>query len=224
MKKLLYAFILLGGCLISCSDDENPQPTPAVSYMNMKTGSTWNYEATNNQPPASTTSYTVTSTDRDSTINGNNFHVFTNSATAASSYYRVNGADYFTFQALPAELGGSMVENLYLKAGANVNATWAQTYNITYSGFPFAVTLTNTIAEKGISRNINGTNFTDVIHVTTSISIAAVPDSALTTSIHYYYAPNYGMIENSSVINFDYPGFTGSSDVTTKLQSATLVP
>ena len=87
-----------------------------------------------------------------------------------------------------------MVETLYLKASAAVNTSWVQNYNITYSGLPLALTLTNKIVEKDISRTVNAKNYANVIHVSTSISIAGVPASSLTIDIQYYYAPGYGMI------------------------------
>lgn len=224
MKRMLFLAIIPSLCFFSCSKNDNPDPAPLVAYMNMKTGSVWNYQTTNNEPPPSTSSYSVISTNKDTTINNNSFHVYSNASTGASSYFRISASDYFTFQALPAELGGTMVENLYLKASAAVNTSWVQNYNITYSGLPLALTLTNKIVEKDISRTVNAKNYANVIHVSTSISIAGVPASSLTTDIQYYYAPGYGMIENTSDIHLNYIGIVGNSNVSTTLQSAILAP
>jgi len=188
----------------------------------MKAGSTWNYEVTNNTPPPSTSSYTLTSTNRDSSIGGKQYHVYLNSANGASEYYFVSGSDYYTYQSLPAAFGGSKVENLYLKAGATVNTTWAQTYNITYNSIPLAITVTNKIEAKGQSRTVSGNAYNNVIQVSTVITVAGVSATQLTSDIDYYYAPNYGMIENYSKIDINYFGIVNNSDFTTRLKTAVL--
>ncbi|MEO6404759.1 MAG: hypothetical protein ABIY51_16400 [Ferruginibacter sp.] len=186
-------------------------------------GSTWNYQQVNNTPPTGTSLYTVTSTSRDSTINSKTYHVFTNSNTGASEYYNNTGADYYTFQKLPDALGGEKVENLYLKDNAALNTTWIQTYNISFSGLPLAVTTTNKIKETGITKTVNGINYTGVIHVETSISVAGIPASALTTDIQSYYAPRKGLIQNSNIVHLNYLGVVNDSNVQTNLMSATIL-
>jgi len=220
MKKTHLFAIILCFFAASCDKGNDPAPTPNPSdnFMNMKAGSTWNYEVTNNTPPPSTSSYTLTSTNRDSSIGGKLYHVYSNSANGASEYYFVSGSDYYTYQSLPAAFGGSKVENLYLKAGATVNTTWAQTYNITYNSIPLAITVTNKIDEKGISKLVNGITYNNVIHVSTDITIVGITTAQFSTDIDYYYAPNYGMIESSSKIT----STLGNSDFTTRLKTAVL--
>lgn len=217
-----FAFLLLL-FIISCGKSDNPSPATTENYMNMKTGSVWNYEVINNVPPASTSNYTLTSTNRDSTVDAKIYHVFTNSSNGASEYYRVSGTDYSTFQNLPAALGGTKVDNLYLKAGAAVGTTWAQSYNITYNSLPLTVTLTNKILETGISKTVNTITYNNVIHVSTGVSVAGIPSSALTSDINYYYAPNYGMIENTTILNINYFGIVSNTNTTSRLKTATLV-
>ncbi|HSN62491.1 MAG TPA: hypothetical protein VLR49_16255, partial [Ferruginibacter sp.] len=216
MKKThLFAIIL---CFLAASCDKGNDPTPTIptdNFMNMKSGSTWNYEVTNNTPPPSTSSYMLTSTNRDSTIGAKQYHIYLNSGTGASEYYFASGTDYYTYQSLPAALGGTKVENLYLKAGAAINTTWAQTYNITYNSIPLAVTVTNKIEAKGLSRTVSGNAYNNVIHVSTVITVAGVSPTQLTTDIDYYFAPNYGMIENNSKIDINYFGIVNNSDFTT---------
>ncbi len=224
MKKIHLVAIILCFFVASCdkSNDPAPTPNPTDNFMNMKAGSTWNYEVTNNTPPTNTSPYTLTSTNRDTTIAGKQYHVYTNSNNGASEYYYVSGTDYYTYQSLPAALGGSKVENLYLKAGAPVNSNWSQTYNISFNSLPLAVTVVNKIEEKGISRTVNGISYNNVIHVSTSLSVAGVPPASLITDIDYYYAPNYGMIENTSKININYLTIINNSDFTTRLKTAVL--
>ena len=76
--------------------------------------------------------------------------------------------------------------------------------------------------EKGISRTVNSTSYSDVIHVSTTISSALIPAASLTTVINSYYAPKYGLIENSSVVHLDFAGIVQDVDTETKLVNATL--
>ena len=224
VKSLILAFIA-GLFLTSCGKNDSNGTTPSLteSYLNIKAGSKWNYELTNNSAPATTILYTLTSTARDSSILGNTYHVFVNSRTAASEYNRVSGSDYYSFQSLPAELGGAKVENLYLKAGAAVNTSWSQNYNITFNSIPLMVTVTNKIEAKSLSRTVNATTYNNVIHVSTAIAVAGIPPAGLVTDIDYYYAPNHGLIENTSKINLNYLTIVNSSDVATRLKTAVLL-
>ncbi len=224
MKKAPFFAILFCIGILSCSKNETPTPpTAALVYMNSKPGSLWNYEVVNNTPPPSTSLYGLTSTSKDTAIGSKSYHVYTNTATRGSEYYHISGSDYYSFQSLPAALGGSKVENLYLKAGATVGSTWSQPYNISFNSVPLTVTVVNKIEGKGISRTVNGVSYNNVIHVSTSISVAGVPPTALVTDIDYYYAPNFGLIENSSKINFSYVGIVNNSDFATRLKTATLL-
>jgi hypothetical protein len=225
MKKTHFAalFVLITVFSACQGDDPPTPPTTSASYMNVKAGSTWNYEQINNTPPIATTQYTLTSTNRDSTVDGESFHVFTNSSTSASEYYRISGSDYYTYQSLPAAVGGAKVKNLYLKAGAAIGTSWPQTYNITFSGLPVSVTVTHRIEERGLTKTVNSITYTDVIHVKTDIAVGGVPASALTSDIHTYYAPNAGIIENTNKINLNYFGIISNTDITTRLKTAVLL-
>jgi hypothetical protein len=126
---------------------------------------------------------------------------------------------------LPAGLGTAVFERLYLKDNVNAGATWTQNLSVTVPGspIPIPITVTYTIAEKGISRTVGSNNYTNVIHVTTSISSALIPSASLTTTIDGYYAEKYGLIENSTVIHLDYLGITEDVNVKTTLVSATIL-
>ena len=91
-------------------------------------------------------------------------------------------------------------------------------------GVPMAilVNLTNKIVETGISRMVNGTNYTGVIHVSTTISSTSIPAANLTSSIDGYYAPNYGLIENSTLVNLNYLGLAEYVNIKTQLTSSVL--
>jgi hypothetical protein len=225
MKKTLYFCLLLSLFAASCGKDSDPEPDPnGGSYMNAKAGSTWNYEVINNVPPASTQNYTLTSSNRDSSINGRNYHVYSNNRTGGSEYYFVSGSDHYTFGSLPATVGTNInVENIYLKSGADVGTTWAQSYNVPVPGFPFPinVTVTHKIEEKGITKVINNITYNNVIHVSTLVTAAGIPPSALTTDIDMFYAPNVGVIERNVIITST---LAGNSNSTTRLKTSALVP
>ncbi len=176
--------------------------------MTLAAGNTWTYEITNNITSATTTNI-VSSTNRDSTIFGKVYHVFTNSNGAANDYYNITpvpvstGNDYYTFKNLSAALPNTTVETVYLKDNAALGFSWSITVNVAlFSGVPTTVpvTITNTIAAKGISRTVNGKVYTDVIHITTSIASTGLPLGAIVTDIQSYYAPKYGLIENKNKI------------------------
>jgi hypothetical protein len=226
MKKLLFPALFFALFAVSCEDDYVPTPpATADNYMSLTAGSTWNYELINNStPPATTTNYTITSTNRDSTVGAKNYHVFTNSSGTANEYYNISGDEYFNFRKLPSILGVTSVENLYLKDNVAVGQNWVQTYPITLNGTPMTITVTHTIAEKGMSKTVVGTTYTDVIKVTTALSATiggvAVPGTALTTDIQNFYAPKVGLINTINKIDLNYFGIVDHTDQVINLKSS----
>ncbi|MEP6927497.1 MAG: hypothetical protein ABI834_07665 [Ginsengibacter sp.] len=223
IKALLFsAFILF---IISCKKSENTTISKQDKYLTTSAGSTWNYHETNSSGPAPVnTDYTLTSTSRDTSINNKSYHIFTNS-TGSTRYLSISGNDYYQFDSLPSALGTAALEILYLKDNISIGGTWSQNTSVTLPGVPFPVpiTLSYNIAEKGISRSVNGNNYTGVIHVTTSISSSLIPAASLTTNINSYYAEKYGLIESSNIIQLNYLGFVQNVSVETKLVSANLL-
>ncbi len=223
MKPIFFGLIIAVLLFSSCSkDNSNPTPPPPPdNYVNTAAGSTWNYKIVDNTPGTATQDYTVTSTSRDSTINTKSYHVYT--STAGRNEYRfLSGQDYFEFDSLPANLGVA-IERLYLKAGTPMGTTWEQTFSVPVPGTPLSipVKVSNEIKDIGMSRTVGSTNYSDVIHVSTSLSSASIP-SGLTSSIDSYYAPKYGLIENTSVIHLNYAGIVQDVDTHLTLTSATL--
>lgn len=216
------ALILFAATLIftACNkNDSNPDSTSA-SYVNTNAGSTWTYHEDNSSGVTPTSSdYTVTSTSQDSTINGRKYHVY-NYSYGGSQYLAASGHDYYQYDSIPVS-GGINVERLYLKDDAAQGATWSQNFDLTISNIPITLKATNKITEKGISRTVNGQNYSNVTHVSTALSSALIT-SGLTSSIDSYYAPKYGMIENTTVIHLDFLGLTENVDVSTKLISSDL--
>jgi len=225
MKKILLAFLAISIAIISCKKDKST-PTSATTdnYMPVTANSTWQYKTVNNlMVNNDSLMYTVTSTNRDSSINSKIYHVLT-TTNGPNQYRNITGNDYYTFQALPQALGGSAVETIYLKDNVAANGSWNQLYNITASGLPVTINLTNTIAEKGIGRTVNGIAYTDVIHVTTTLSVSLLgsplPGGAVITDIQSYYAKKVGMIESKNKISINFSGITNDIDQLTTLKKA----
>ena len=223
MKKIIFGILAIAVTMVSCKKDNAAPAADVVKYMSYTANSTWNYEAVNSLTGI-TTKYTLTSTSRDSTANGKAYHVFTNSSGSANEYYAISGNDYYNFQNLPATIGGKAVENIYLKDNVAANGTWTQSYTVTASGVPLTIAVVNTITEKGISKTVNSIAYTDVIHVTTTLSVSAfgipLPAGAVTTDVQAYYAKKYGMIQSKNKVGINYSGIVSNTDDETTLKSA----
>lgn len=224
MKYTIFSLFLLAILGTSCNKEENPTPVASDNYMSNTATNSWSYELIDNIA-TSTTLYTVTSTSKDSVINSKTYHVFTNS-TNSNEYYNISGNDYFQFRSLPATFGGSNVEINYLKDNGNVGTSWNQVFTATISGFLTNVTLTNTIAEKGGSKVVNGNTYNNVIKVTSTFAVTIsgipLPAAALTTDIQNYYAPKYGLIQSINKININFSGIDDRTDQQINLKSASL--
>ena len=216
---------LLFGVILAFSACQKNNTAASVStdvYINTSAGSSWSYlqtDLTNTNAPSN---YTVTSTANDTTINSRKYHVFSYSY-GGSEYLGVSGNDYYQYDSIPIS-GGINIERLYLKDNASTGAAWDQNFSLTIPGIPVAVPLTvsNKIVEKGIDRTENGKAYSNVIHVSTTLSSALIPSSSLISSIDSYYAPKYGLIENTTVIQLNYLGLAENINVKTQLMSSSL--
>lgn len=230
MKKILYGcFLLLVFTSISCKKDKGNAPSND-KFMSLTAGSTWQYKLTNNPSTTPTVSnYTLTATSIDSMANGKTYRVFSNSS-GGNEYYNITGDDYYTFRNLPAALNIAPVELIYLKSNASVNDTWFKDVPVTVDiGLPIPVTitikLTQKIAQKGITRVVNGITYNNVIDVQTDLTASGIPVAyTLTSNIHYYYAPKVGQIESYTKIDFSTTGFPPVNfEEKRELQSSTIL-
>lgn len=220
--SLLLAIVLITfSCKKNGGDPAPPsQPDP---YFNSAAGSFWDYHSVDNSGVTSPSDYTITSTSRDSSISSKSYHVYDNSL-GGSQYLNITGHDYYEFDSLPAGLGVGAIERLYLKDNAAAGTNWSQNISVTIPGSPLQVpfTITNSIMAKDITRTVGGKSYSNVIHVSTAIHSSLIPAASLMTNINSYYAPGYGLIENSSVVHLDYLGLMEDLDTQTTLVSATL--
>ena|SRR6185312_1515410 len=224
MKTKLIILFAVTLFFTACSKkDHSTTTTPTnSSYINTTAGSTWSYhEVDSSGATPDNSDYTVTSTSQDSTINGRKYHVY-NYSYGGNNYLALSGNDYYQYDSIPVS-GGVNVERLYLKDNLAAGATWTDDFNLTIPNIPFPVplTATNKIVEKGISRMVNGVNYSNVIHVSTSLSSALI-SSGFTSAIDSYYAPNYGLIESSTIISVNYPPLSENFNVHTTLTGASL--
>lgn len=223
MKQILFGALACTLLFTACkksNDDDNT--TPAEKFMSTSAGSSWNYAYVDNANAANNYNYTRTSTTTDTSINSKSYHKYSLS-TGGSEYYAISGSDYYNFGSLPAQLGGTNVENLYLKDNIGAGTSWSQVFNIEYLGVPLSITANNTIAEKGISWTVNGTTYTNVIKVVTTLTPPTIPGLTATTNLTYYYAPKVGLIENRIIANIDAFGTVTDVDTKTTLTSANIL-
>lgn len=223
MKKIL---ILIAGVafLYGCKkNDSGGGGSIAESYLNNTTGSTWSYHETNSSSGTPQNSdYSLTSTSKDTSINNKSYHIYTFSY-GGSRYLALNAHDYYQYDSIPGALG-QIFERLYLKDNISANANWSQQIAVTIPGLPVTipVDIMNTIVDKGLSKIVKGTTYNNVIHVSTTISSTAIPSASLTSDIHSYYAPGYGLISNTTIVHLDYAGVKQDVNIATTLNSASL--
>jgi len=223
MKTSLVFFALLF-IFSSCKKDNAPKDNPSnETYVNTNAGSTWTYRQTDMADNNSTSDYTITSTANDTTIDSRKYHVYTYSY-GGSKYLGIEGHDYYQYDSIPIT-GGVNIQRLYLKDNAAKDDTWKQDFNLQIQelqGATIQLTVQNKVVEKGITKTVNGKDYSNVYHVSTSLSSSAIPSTALASTIDSYYAPGYGLIENTTQVELNYLGFVKEVNFKTELTSADL--
>jgi hypothetical protein len=218
---LIATTLFFAACDKKDDSNSNPPGTPDT-YINTNSSSTWTYHEDNSSSGTTIGSdYTVTSTSRDTSIGSRKYHVYSFSY-GGSRYLNISWHDYYQFDSIPVG-NGITVERLYLKDDATVGTSWEQASDITVPGVPIPIPLkiTNNITEKGITRTVKGMEYKDVIHVSSSLSSPLIT-SGFTSTIDSYFAPKYGLIENSTKVDLDYMGIVQKVDLKTQLVSADL--
>jgi hypothetical protein len=222
--KTSLVFLALLFIFSSCKKDNAPKDNPSnETYVNTNAGSTWTYRQTDMADNNSTSDYTITSTANDTTIDSRKYHVYTYSY-GGSKYLGMEGHDYYQYDSIPIT-GGVNIQRLYLKDNAAKDDTWKQDFNLQIQelqGATIQLTVQNKVVEKGITKTINGKDYSNVYHVSTSLSSSAIPSTALASTIDSYYAPGYGLIENTTQVELNYLGFVKEVNFKTELTSADL--
>ena len=222
--KTFLVFLALLFIFSSCKKDNAPKDNPSnETYVNTNAGSTWTYRQTDMADNNSTSDYTITSTANDTTIDSRKYHVYTYSY-GGSRYLGMEGHDYYQYDSIPIT-GGVNIQRLYLKDNAAKDDTWKQDFNLQIQelqGATIQLTVQNKVVEKGITKTVNGKDYSNVYHVSTSLSSSAIPSTALASTIDSYYAPGYGLIENTTQVELNYLGFVKEVNFKTELTSADL--
>ena len=199
MKKFRFWLIIaLPLVAISCKKDEGTPAPATVTYLNIASGNVWNFELTKNVSTAPAVStYSLTSSTTDTTINARQYHIF-NRSTGDKEYFYITGNDYYEYLILPF-LDTIKTENLYLKSGANAGDNWTQNVApITYSGITANLSKSDTVIEKGLTKIVKGITYTDVVRVRGGLKILSISfpglSPTLTSVLDNYYAPKVGKI------------------------------
>lgn len=215
----LPALFLFSSCKKEKSSPKDPKEN--ANYINVVSGSSWVYHEINKSGDVPVQSdYTITSTNRDTTINNKSYHI-NSFSYGGSQYLNLSGKDYYEFGNVPGA-GTKSFERLYLKSGVSVGTTWSQTEILEVEGIQIPIKLTNTIVGISLVKEVEGKSYEKVIHIKSTITSDLIPAASLITDINSYYAPNYGLIENTSKLNLDYIGLVEKIDITTTLKSADL--
>lgn len=201
MKISLLSSFLLASLLFyftQCKkNDSSPAATATVNYSPLTVGSNWTY--TYSHDTSAATTYTVTVSDKDTAINGKTYKVLNGTNGMGNTYEAKEDSNYYRFSSFA---GIGSIEELYLKDNRPVNSPWTNNATFNYPGAPLPLTanLTYNITEKGISHDVNGKTYKDVIHVNVDVSVF----SASIGTADFYYANGIGLIDN--LIKLTPPG------------------
>jgi len=201
MKKIIISALFIASMATSCKKDDNG--TPGISkFITTTPGTSWNYQSTDNSTSTIST-YTRTSTSRDTTISSKLYHVFTNTDVngTTDAFYNNTGNDYYQFSTLAAGL--DPIDLHYLNDAAVAGTGWNQSFSVPVPNSPIpglmlTVRMNYSVVEKGTSLVVNGKTYNDVVKVKTDITIDPVFGLSVTTTsnIYNYYAPKYGLIKS----------------------------
>ena len=186
-------------------------------YINTATGSTWNYEVTESEAGDEPYSYeyTLTSTNRDTTIGGKKYHVYEDSFDE-ESYMFTNGKQYF-------QIGfeeDMSVEVLFLKTDVAENATWTQNINSDFEGIPIPAKIVHKLTGKNITHTVKGKEYKNVMRVLSTIDVSYGGIAEVHLSTENYYAPGIGQIQSDLELEGNLAGETIDASSQTLLVSS----
>lgn len=216
---LLAVALWLAGC-----KKNNGNGGVSISYQPLSAGSTWNYAVTGNAAG----NFTLTALDRDTSVGGNSYRVFSNSA-GPNEYYRKNGSDYFRFAQI-TELNNQAFELLYLKENLAVGQSWTEikSANIPVTGFgvlPVTAQFTFAVVARDFDTTISGVTYRKIIRLSAtpvfSATVGGAPTNIPSTAdIRYYYAANVGLVYAKNQLSVPLAGININTE--THLQSYTI--
>ncbi len=201
MKKIIISALFIASMASSCKKDD--VVTPGISkFITTSPGTTWDYQSTDNSTSTVST-YTRTSTSRDTTISNKSYHIFNNTDAngTTDAFYNNTGNDYYQFSTLAAGL--DPIDLHYLNDATVNGGSWNQSFSVPVPNSPIpglmlTIRINYSVVEKGTSLVVNGKTYTDVIKVKSDITIDPIFGLSVTTTsnIYNYYAPKYGLIKS----------------------------
>jgi len=221
MNKILLTGLIISVLFISCSKDDNGGGSgDSNQYMSLTAGNSWKYETIN---AGNTDTFDLTASSRDTFIQARSFRIFDNS-NGNNEYYSIVGPEYYTWTNFSDSPAISLT-NKYLVDNAPLGTEW-QAATTTFPidvGLPTGpltatVIINSKITAVDTTMTVNGRTYSNVIGVTSSLSITGLPISIpVTSDIRAYYAKKYGSIYQITQVSAQ-----GSSiaDVETRLLSA----
>jgi hypothetical protein len=191
LPTVLAALLFSTGCKKKSSDE-----TPAT-YMPNTANNSWSYNTKTNAPTASTGSYVLKATNKDTLIGSRTYRVYTNTG-GQNEYYAQSGTNYYQFaSAATTGLSTQSVETLYLK-DASVGSSWSESQTLTMSGVTATVPVNYQVIEKDISYTVNGKTYNNVTHVKATLGSISIPGFPLpltpTSDVNFYYSRGIGRI------------------------------
>lgn len=204
---------------VSCSkDDGGGGGSGTDQYMSLTAGNSWKYETTN---AGTTDTFDLVASSRDTFIQARSFRIFDNS-NGNNEYYSIVGPEYYTWTNFSDSPAISLT-NKYLVDNAPVGTEWqaaTTTFPIDLGlGTPLnaTVTINSRIAVRDTTMTVNGITYSNVIGVTSNLTITGLPIAIpVTSDIRAYFAKKYGSIYQKTLI--DAQG-SQIADVETRLLS-----
>jgi len=201
MKKIIISALFIASMATSCKKDD--AGTPAISkFITTTPGTSWTYQSTDNSTSTIST-YTRTSSSRDTTISNKVYHIFNNTDAngTTDAYYNNTGNDYYQFSTLAAGL--DPIDLHYLNDAAVAGTGWNQSVSVPVPNSPIpglmlTIRINYSVIEKGTSLVVNGKTYNNVVKVKSDITIDPITFVTISTTsnIYNYYAPKYGLIKS----------------------------
>lgn len=134
----------------------------------------------------------------DTTISSKSFNKYIDSVSRMNQYLNCDNGVLTIFTTGMTSMGGTSVSNVTmvpLKSNEPVGATWQD--NLTANGM--TITYNYKVIEKGITRHVLDSNYTNVIYVRdTGMAVVPIMGNMPFAVRHNYYARNVGLIESTT--------------------------
>jgi len=193
-------FVIAAACVLALISCKKKNTAAEGDFEPLTLNSNWTYliNGVTNK---------LTVTNKDTTAQGRTYKVLSNS-NGANQYQTKSGSEYYRLAVFPGFLPNGFDE-LYLKSEQSVNATWQLTIPVVVSGVTVNITSKYSISEKGISKTVQGKNYTDVIHVRQDF----LSSFGNMGGGDHYYAKGVGLISSSLAITIPGQNSTTNAEL-----------